>query len=372
MQQGSCDDSDRMSQDNVSNGSEERFLSEVQKATSTHTPGRATVRRATPVNRQPPPCTSSTRVQQFIFKLNSIILSDIEERADEDGGNIVRQLERNPEKVVELLSHSASLGDADGLMDEGREPDARKRSQKSNSKQAKAGARLRRQQSVAVEDNDINPPVTLANGEPDVTQSNEGNSAPPTATFAGIVQLQDIPPAVRLRALMRFKSLDSFRTETEHDNGGSDGVRRGRAVYGTCQPKSLDAIDDLEEAEELSSSVEVSYDAEEEERICGELLTELRALEEADRAEALESNATPNENETSTNAPDDDGDDGEIHKTAWEKLQDYLQRVPKRRDSEYDLFCGNEEDVLKMLFKRQKIKLLFHFSDSSSSSTDTL
>ncbi|XP_055533965.1 myb-like protein V [Wyeomyia smithii] len=60
----------------------------------------------------------------------------------------------------------------------------------------------------------------------------------------------------------------------------------------------------------------------------------------------------------------------ENRKTEWEKLQDRLQRVPRRR-SMYDLFYENDGDILRNLFKKKKPPLLFHFSESSSSSMDS-
>uniref|UniRef100_A0A182WAJ4 Uncharacterized protein n=1 Tax=Anopheles minimus TaxID=112268 RepID=A0A182WAJ4_9DIPT len=334
--------------------SEEYFRMEVLKATSTHTPGRSVARRSTNTNNRPPPpsTAASDRVQRFIFKLNSIILSDIEERVDEDG-SIVRQLERNPDQVVELLSKPSLDGDDDD--DDGiagtNETDTRKG-------RRKKGNGIRRQESISVDETtDLDPTECTKTHDYKPSHSEDFDQEQ-------MVLLRDIPPAVRLRALMRFKSLDiSDRTMSLERNG-----RR--------RMKSLDTIDANDEQDEVmevdeNAFTDVPYDPDEEERICAELLEELRLLEQADRNEkqpvndnGMDPNASTTDMDQSNAQTDDD------HKTAWEKLQDYLQRVPKRRNSNYDLFNDNGEDTLKTLFKRHKLKLLFHYSDSSSESSD--
>ncbi|XP_041769601.1 uncharacterized protein LOC121592270 [Anopheles merus] len=364
--------------------SEEYFRMEVQKATSTHTPGRTVARRPINLNRPPPPSTAaSDRVQRFIFKLNSIILSDIEERMDEDG-SIVRQLERNPDRVVELLSKSSLEDDeeVDGAeVDDGEEgaDETTGVSVTTRTGRRKMPHGIRRQQSMSVEET-TDPTMEHPSNECAETQQN----APNLDDQQQLVLLRDVPPAVRLRALMRFKSLDSSTTDGTMVEMQKHKARRRRM-------KSLDTIaaDDENEGEEQESAVmgeerdqdtltDMSYDPEEEERICEELLAELRALEEADRAEA-EGKLALNENELPSGGDaTETGDqsittvqgEGDGHKTAWEKLQDYLQRVPKRRSSNYDLFYENDEEMLKTLFKRTKLKLMFHYSESSSGSSD--
>uniref|UniRef100_A0A182PGF7 Uncharacterized protein n=1 Tax=Anopheles epiroticus TaxID=199890 RepID=A0A182PGF7_9DIPT len=339
--------------------SEEHFRLEVQNATSTLTPGRTVVRRPANTNRPPPPSmAASERVQRFIFKLNSIILSDIEERVDEDG-SIVRQLERNPDRVVELLSNTSleeddndnAAGDGSGAEGVGSVTTRKGRRKVPNG--------IRRQQSISLDETTTDPT------DPGWTeaQPNDPNLEEQMAL------LRDIPPAVRLRALMRFKSLDASSCSEPVDQQERKGRVRRRM-------KSLDTIaastdDEKEEERSEDTFRDVPYDPEEEERICEELLEELRALEQEDRDEA--GDATVNgsgepPDETPNQEPDDEG----THKTAWEKLQDYLQRVPKRRNSNYDLFYEDDEDMLRTLFKRTKLKLLFHYSESSSGSSDTL
>uniref|UniRef100_A0A182HMH6 Uncharacterized protein n=1 Tax=Anopheles arabiensis TaxID=7173 RepID=A0A182HMH6_ANOAR len=364
--------------------SEEYFRMEVQKATSTHTPGRTVARRPINLNRPPPPSTAaSDRVQRFIFKLNSIILSDIEERMDEDG-SIVRQLERNPDRVVELLSKSSLEDDeeVDGAEVDGGEEGADETTGAgvtTRKGRRKMPHGIRRQQSMSVEET-TDPTMEHPSNECAETQQNALN----LDDQQQLVLLRDIPPAVRLRALMRFKSLDSSTTDGTMVEMQKHKARRRRM-------KSLDTIaaDDENEGEEQESAVtgeerdqdtltDMSYDPEEEERICEELLAELRALEEADRAEA-EGKLALNENElrsggdvteTGDQSITIDHSEGDGHKTAWEKLQDYLQRVPKRRSSNYDLFYENDEEMLKTLFKRTKLKQMFHYSESSSGSSD--
>uniref|UniRef100_A0A182N7Y6 Uncharacterized protein n=1 Tax=Anopheles dirus TaxID=7168 RepID=A0A182N7Y6_9DIPT len=329
--------------------SEEFFRTEVLKATSTHTPGRTVNRRPNAVPRAPPPSMAAAgRVQRFIFKLNSIILSDIEERVD-DEGSIVRQLERNPDRVVELLSN-LSMDSAEDC-DETPVPRKARR---------KVPTGIRRQQSVALEEG------------PDVDKTEPSVQRDPTDEDQPVL-LRDIPPAVRLRALMRFKSLDGF---------GQD--MPVKPANGRRRMKSLDTVDastdnDTEEQnhndgdEDENTLTNVSYDPAEEERICEELLEELRTLERADRVDAADgSDPAGNDDghEDASTTLDAGADDD--HKTAWEKLQDYMQRVPKRRASNYDLFYDSDEDTLKTLFKRHKLKLMFHYSDSSSGSSDTL
>uniref|UniRef100_A0A182QCM4 Uncharacterized protein n=1 Tax=Anopheles farauti TaxID=69004 RepID=A0A182QCM4_9DIPT len=327
--------------------SEEFFRTEVLKATSTHTPGRTVNRRPNNAARAPPPSiAAANRVQRFIFKLNSIILSDIEERVDEEG-SMVRQLERNPDRVVELLSNP-SVDSAEGC-DDAR--DTRKARRKTPNG-------LRRQQSMSVE--------VGSDDENKHDQIDEDQ----------MILLRDIPPVVRLRALMRFKSLDGFGRDASVE----------RPDKGRRRMKSLDTVDasieqDSEEYDEPppqpppenddeNTLTNVSYDPVEEERICEELLEELRTLERADRVEAANGNSPAIDDDELT--PDVSFPADADHKTAWEKLQDYLQRVPKRRASNYDLFDDSDEETLKTLFKRHKLKLMFHYSDSSSESSDTL
>ncbi|XP_050072778.1 uncharacterized protein LOC126560871 [Anopheles maculipalpis] len=346
--------------------SEEYFRLEVLKATSTHTPGRTVERRTTNTNRPPPPSTAAAdRVQRFIFKLNSIILSDIEERVDEDG-SIVRQLERNPDRVVELLSKS-SLETSDNEDDDHSDGVAKSHGTVNTRKaRRKMPNGIRRQQSISLDDTaDMNPCERTKTHPGDLLSQRDES----LDQEQEMVLLRDIPPAVRLRALMRFKSLDaSDRTISTERNG-----RR--------RMKSVDTIDANEEDEQeeedekddeadCNTFHDVPYDPEEEERICAELLEELRQLEQADRNDVQPVvDNEPQNVETMDNdqsiARNDDG-----HKTAWEKLQDYLQRVPKRRSSNYDLFYESDEDTLKTLFKRHKLKLLFHYSDSSSEASD--
>uniref|UniRef100_A0A182MNY5 Uncharacterized protein n=1 Tax=Anopheles culicifacies TaxID=139723 RepID=A0A182MNY5_9DIPT len=334
--------------------SEEYFRMEVLKATSTHTPGRSVARRPTSTNNRPPPpsTAASDRVQRFIFKLNSIILSDIEERVDEDG-SIVRQLERNPDQVVELLSKPSFDGDDDDddVASTNNEPDTQKGRRKMPNG-------IRRQESISVDE-------TTDLDSTERTKTHHYNtSLSEDLDQEQMVLLRDIPPAVRLRALMRFKSLDISDRNMSLE-------RKGRR-----RMRSLDTTDANDEQEELEVDeddfTDVPYDPEEEERICEELLEELRLLEQADRNDKqpvndneLDPNASTTDTEQSIAQTDDD------HKTAWEKLQDYLQRVPKRRNSNSDLFYDNGEDTLKTLIKRHKL-FYQHSENASESSDDTM
>uniref|UniRef100_A0A182KGM7 Uncharacterized protein n=1 Tax=Anopheles christyi TaxID=43041 RepID=A0A182KGM7_9DIPT len=348
--------------------SEEYFRMEVLKATSIHTPGRTVERRPANANRPPPPSTAaSDRVQRFIFKLNSIILSDIEERVDEDG-SIVRQLERNPERVVELLS-KPSLEEADEDDDGGGGGGGEGVSVTTRKARRKLPNGIRRQQSILL-DESADPMEDPSTGCTE-TQQHAPN------VDDQLVLLRDIPPAVRLRALMRFKSLDTSSDCTTLEVQQRKGRRRRMKSLETivADDEELVEEEDKKEDRDEESFNDVPYDPEEEERICAELLEELRALEQADRAEHEQTtndgelptiDCTEDQEQTITT----DQTDGVGHKTAWEKLQDYLQRVPKRRNSNYDLFYEDDEQMLKTLFKRTKLKLLFHYSESSSGSSD--
>ncbi|KFB35087.1 AGAP005328-PA-like protein [Anopheles sinensis] len=370
VEEGSVWTTPQASLDSESMGSsvgEEHFRNEVLRATSIRTPGRNIGRRSpNPTARAPPPSVGrSERMQRFIFKLNSVILSDIEERvgAPEKQG-IVRQLERNPEKVVELLSKSSVDRDDET------EPDVDVTDDTPTGMKSRATDRtLRRQHSVSLEAD------TNDGSSPEEENWSDGRSREDASALeSGGVQLKDISPAVRLRALMRFKSFDGFTIESSTERKKSRRRMKSLDSIDTDEAKGID--DGGQEIGEESSPdayLDVPYDPEEEERICEELLAELRALEEADRADC---NTEPN----TTDSAQDDGIDGEAiisveqepesgPKTAWEKLQDYLQRVPKRRKCNYDLFYDSEEGILRTLFKHHKTKLLFHYSSSSSSDT---
>ncbi|XP_055631017.1 uncharacterized protein LOC129771423 [Toxorhynchites rutilus septentrionalis] len=259
------------------------------------------------------------RTHHFALKHNPVELSIIVERADEDGS--INQ--HSPDAAIngEMSGKSAngSLSSA-----EGGAPGA--------GDSSGTGGLFR-------DEYDVDEPGRDSGGEDSSEKSLQG--------FEQVEKiLQEIPTATKLKILTRFRSFDyPSKDEIDSDDEEDDGIPAKK--FGLKEFR-----EEMQSKEKMSIAEDDGGEDGDDETIVPDDADDDFDVEAA--IERVLSEATP-----------------EDRKTAWEKLQDSLQRVPRRKNM-FDLFYESDEDVLKKLFRKTKNKLQFHFSESSADSSDTL
>lgn len=279
------------------------------------------------------------RRQQFTFKLNSIDLSVIEEKTDEDGS--INQ--QSPEKGFEggrVMESSETLIE-DCLVSLDGEDE------------------IRKDETVSRTDSEGNETLVnladdaVADEEPKPADNEDDSSEQSLKGFEDVEQLLDRMPLVpKLRTLTRFRSFEYPRAVDDDDDSDEEEA---------SLPWKKFNLKDFKSKMQSESNLDISEGDDGDE-------------EEDNDDDGGDGDTIVPEDEFDVDAAMDEvlaETSPEVQKEKWVMLKRILYKIPYRANS-FDLFGENDEDILENLFEQRRNKVSNSAGEESGGSLDTV
>ncbi|XP_065087763.1 uncharacterized protein LOC135709399 [Ochlerotatus camptorhynchus] len=263
------------------------------------------------------------RRRNFTFKLNSIELSVIEEKTDEDGS----VYQQSPEKGFEG----------------GRVIESSEKSREGYLSSLEGEDALRKDQAVFRTDSEGNEDLVnldddaVADEEPETADNEEDSSEQSLKGFEDVEQLLNRMPLVpTFKTLTRFRSFEYPRAiEGEDDSDEEEASPRLKKFNLKDFKSKMQSESNLDISEGDDEEEEENHDDDDEDTIVPDDDFDVDAAID----EVLE--------ETSS----------EVQNEKWEMLKRTLHKIPYRANS-FDLFGESNEDILENLFEQRRNKVL--------------